>query len=65
MVTRNSTGWEETASRSRMEGPGVGMFTPRDTMRYGNSSVGRLVVRVTFILKQMIVLSLLFLVDRH
>ena len=48
MVTRNSTGWEETASRSRMEGPGVGMFTPRDTTRYGNSSVGRLVVRVTF-----------------
>ena len=38
MVTRNSMGWEETASRSRMEGLGVGMFTSRDTTRYGNLS---------------------------
>ena len=48
MVTRNSARWEETASRSRMEGPGVGTFTPKDTMCYGNSSVGSVVVRVAF-----------------
>lgn len=48
MVTRNSTRWEETASRSRMEGLGAGTFTPRDTTRYGKSSVGRVVVRVMF-----------------
>lgn len=48
MVTRNSTRWEETASRSRMEGLGAGTFTRMDTTRYGKSSVGRVVVRVTF-----------------